>query len=538
MVRVSQWRVILVLVVTAIGIWFSLPNFFPEAQRASLPGFMPKNGVSLGLDLRGGSHLLLEVDMKTLKKERLDTLADDLRTTLRDKPSVGYTGLGVQGDAVIVNVDPLQLAEATKRINKQLVKPVNAGGAALGGSGGQPNYVVTTTPAGAISLSLSDALLESEQTRAVNQSIEVVRKRIDALGTKETSVQRQGEGRIIVQVPGEGDPERIKNLIGKTAKLTFQMVDETVSPADAAAGRVPPISEALPSDNPAEGLVVVKKRALVSGDDLVDAQPSFDQFGESVVSFRFNGRGARLFGQATQVNVNKRFAIVLDGKVLSAPVIREPILGGSGQISGSFTTDTANDLAVLLRAGALPAKLDTIEQRTVGPELGADSIRAGGVATIFAAIAVVVFMGLLYGVFGWFANVALVANMFLLMGIMSVMGSTLTLPGIAGIILTMGMAVDANVLIYERMREEQAHGRNAAMAAEAGFSRALGTILDANITTVLAAAILFQFGAGPVRGFAVTLVIGVLTSVFTSVLVTQCLIGWWFKAAKPKLLPI
>jgi preprotein translocase subunit SecD len=536
MVRVSQWRVILVLVVTAIGLWFSLPNFFPEHQRASLPGFMPKNGVSLGLDLRGGSHLLLEVDMEALKKERLDSLADDLRTTLRTKPSVGYTGLAVQGDAVVAKVDPTQVEEAKSRITKELVKPVSDN--AMTGGGAAANYVVAATPGGDISIRLSRELIANEQLRAVNQSIEVVRKRIDALGTKETSVQRQGEGRIIVQVPGEGDPERIKNLIGKTAKLTFQMVDESVSPADAASGRIPPISEALPSDNPAEGLVVVKKRALVSGDDLVDAQPSFDQYGESVVSFRFNGRGARLFGQATQVNVGQRFAIVLDGKVLSAPVIREPILGGSGQISGSFTVDSANDLAVLLRAGALPAKLDTIEQRTVGPELGADSIRAGMIATILAGIGVIVFMALVYGLFGVFANVALIANMILLMGIMSVIGGTLTLPGIAGIILTMGMAVDANVLIYERMREEQRGGRTAAMAIEGGFNRALGTILDANITTVLAAAILFQFGAGPVRGFAVTLVIGVLTSVFTSVLISQSLIAWWFRVTKPKTLPI
>jgi len=535
MVRVSQWRVILVLVVTAIGLWLSLPNFFSESQRASLPGFLPKNAVSLGLDLRGGSHLLLEVDMKALQKERLEALADDLRTTLRNKPSVGYTGLNVEGDAVIVSVDPAQIEEAKKRIAKDLVKPVDA--AAMGG-GGASNYVVTTTPTGAITMRMSSELIANEQARAVNQSIEVVRKRIDALGTKETSVQRQGEGRIIVQVPGEGDPERIKKLIGQTAKLTFQMVDESVSPADAAAGRIPPISEALPSDNPAEGLVVVKKRALVSGDDLVDAQPSFDQYGESVVSFRFNGRGSRLFGQATQINVNKRFAIVLDGKVLSAPVIREPILGGSGQISGSFTVDSANDLAVLLRAGALPAKLDTLEQRTVGPELGADSIKAGMIATIVAGIGVIIFMALVYGLFGVFANVALIANMILLMGIMSLMGATLTLPGIAGIILTMGMAVDANVLIYERMREEQRAGRNAAMAIDSGFNRALGTILDANITTVLAAAILFQFGAGPVRGFAVTLVIGVLTSVFTSVLISQCLIAWWFRVTKPKTLPI
>ena len=535
MVRVSQWRVILVLVVTAIGLWLSLPNFFSDSQRASLPGFLPKNAVSLGLDLRGGSHLLLEVDMKALQKERLESLADDLRTTLRNKPSVGYTGLNVERDAVIVSVDPAQIEEAKKRIAKDLVKPVDA--AAMGG-GGASNYVVTTAPTGAITMRMSSELIANEQARAVNQSIEVVRKRIDALGTKETSVQRQGEGRIIVQVPGEGDPERIKKLIGQTAKLTFQMVDESVSPADAAAGRIPPISEALPSDNPAEGLVVVKKRALVSGDDLVDAQPSFDQYGESVVSFRFNGRGSRLFGQATQINVNKRFAIVLDGKVLSAPVIREPILGGSGQISGSFTVDSANDLAVLLRAGALPAKLDTIEQRTVGPELGADSIKAGMIATIVAGIGVIIFMALVYGLFGVFANVALIANMILLMGIMSLMGATLTLPGIAGIILTMGMAVDANVLIYERMREEQRAGRNAAMAIDSGFNRALGTILDANITTVLAAAILFQFGAGPVRGFAVTLVIGVLTSVFTSVLISQCLIAWWFRVTKPKTLPI
>ncbi len=537
MVRFAKWRVILVIVATVISVYFALPNFFPENQRANLPGFLPKNGVNLGLDLRGGSYLLLEVDMKTLKKERLDTLADDLRTTLRDKPAIGYTGLGVQGDAVVANVDPTQLEEARKRITKQLVKPIG-GGAALGGGGGDMNYALTTTPDGAITLRLTEQLLEAEQTRAVDQSMEVVRKRIDGLGVKETSVQRQGEGRINVQVPGESDPERIKSLIGKTAKLTFQMVDESVSPADAAAGRVPPISEALPSDNPAEGIVVVKKRALVSGDDLVDAQPSFDQFGESVVSFRFNGRGARLFGQATQANVNKRFAIVLDGKVLSAPVIREPILGGSGQISGSFTTDTANDLAVLLRAGALPAKLDTVEQRTVGAELGQDAIDSGVKAGVVGALLVVAFMILAYGMFGVLACLALVINVTMIIATMSVVGATLSLPGIAGLILTIGMAVDANVIIYERMREEQFNGRGPGMAIDAGFSRALVTIIDSHLTQIGVALILFQFGHGPVRGFAWTLSIGVITSVFTATLVTQYFISIWFRIAKPKKLPI
>jgi protein-export membrane protein SecD len=359
------------------------------------------------------------------------------------------------------------------------------------------------------------------------------------MGTSEVSIQRQGADRINVQAPGMSDPEALKQRIGKTAKMTFHLVDASVSAQDAAQGRAPPGTIILPQDEANEPFVAVRSRAMLTGDDLTDAQPTFDQQrGIPVVSFKFNQRGARIFCQLTQQNTGARFATVLDGKVITAPTINEPICGGSGQISGNFTVETANELSVLLRAGALPAPLTVVEQRTVGAELGQDAINSGAMAGIVGAGLVVAFMILAYGLFGVMACVALVINIAMIMASMSMVGATLSLPGIAGLILTIGMAVDANVIIYERMREEQAHGRGPAMAIDAGFSRALITIIDSHLTQIGVALILFQFGHGPVRGFAWTLSIGVLTSVFTATLVTQLFIAIWFRLARPKKLPI
>jgi protein-export membrane protein SecD len=404
-------------------------------------------------------------------------------------------------------------------------------------NGGGSNMSITSDGQ-QLRLALSEAGLNAESSDAVNAAIEVIRLRIDSLGTREPTILRQGANRIVVQAPGESDPERLKNLIGRTGRLTFQMVDESVPPQEAAAGRVPPGSVLLQGANGAAP-EVVRRRVLVDGSNLVKASVGYDQSNNPAVDFRFDGTGARRFGTATTQNVGKRFAIILDDEVISAPSINEPITTGSGQITGGFTTETASDLVALLRGGALPAPLNVEEQRTVGAELGQDAIEAGRLSTVIAVLAVLIFMVLAYGgLFGGISVIALVINGLLIMAAMSVTQATLTLPGIAGLILTLAVAVDANVLIYERMREEVRAGRSAMAAMEAGFSRAMVTILDANITTLAAALIMFQFGSGPVRGFAWTLTIGVFTSVFTAVLVTQILLAWWFRATRPKTLPI
>jgi preprotein translocase subunit SecD len=390
-----------------------------------------------------------------------------------------------------------------------------------------------------IRLSFSQAAFDATAARAVEQSIEIIRRRIDALGTKEPDIRRQGKDRIMVALPGESDPDRINNLVGQTAKLTFQMVDEGVAPADIAAGRIPPSDELLPSTDNLSPSYVVEKRAVVTGEMLTNASPGFDQnSGGNVVQFRFNGIGARKFADVTAHNIGKKFAIVLDKKVISAPVIQGAIPSGSGQITGHFTTESANDLAVLLRAGALPAPLKVEQQQTVGAELGADAIRAGAISLAIGAVAIFIFIILAYGLFGLFAAVALAVNVLLIIGLMSMTQATLTFPGIAGLILTLAVAVDANVLIYERVRDEAHAGRAPIMALEHGYSRALISIIDANITSAISAIIMFQFGSGPIRGFAWTLLIGVFTSVFTAVIITQLLIGMWFRAKKPKTLPM
>jgi protein-export membrane protein SecD len=537
MLKFPRWRVILVAIVSVLAIAFTLPNMLPESVRAQMPGFLPRTTVNLGLDLRGGSYLLMEVDLKSLEKERLEAEGDVMAKALQDaKPRISYTGRSISAEAARLKViNPADAERAVAAIRK-VHAPTAA--AAITGAAGEPDFLISQSADGYIEARPSKTYIDRQASDAITRSMEVIRRRIDEMGTSEVSIQRQGADRINIQAPGLSDPEALKQRIGTVAKMTFHLVDPSVQPQDAAAGRAPPGTTILPQDNAGEPFVPVRTRALLTGDDLVDSQPSFDQNGAPAVSFKFNGRGARIFCQLTSENPGARFATVLDGKVITAPNINEPICGGSGIIFGNFTVQSANELSVLLRAGALPAPLSVVEQRTVGAELGQDAITSGAMAGIVGTALVVAFMVLAYGLFGFLACLALVINMAMILGAMSIVGATLSLPGIAGLILTIGMAVDANVLIYERMREEQASGRGPAMAIDAGFHRALITIIDSHLTQLIAALILFQFGHGPVRGFAWTLSIGTITSVFTATLVTQLFIAIWFRLVRPKKLPI
>src|SRR5665811_737777 len=485
MLYFTRWKALAIILTALVVCLCAVPNFFSEATVKGWPAWAQRRLV-LGLDLQGGSHILLEVDANAVKKDKLDQVRDDVRRTLREA-KIGYTGLAVRADSAEVRVKETDVQNALAKL-RELSQPLGG----LLGSSGQRSLEVSDAGGGLIRLTVPQAAVTERIRQAVEQSIQIVERRVNQLGTVEPSIQRQGQDRILVQVPGLQDPTRLKELVGKTAKMEFRMVDTTVPPDQAQAGRVPPDSEVLMSSTSPKIPYVIKKQILVSGGDLTDSQPGFDQrSGEPIVSFRFNTAGSRKFAQATSENVGQPFAIVLDNEVISAPVIREPITGGSGQISGSFTVQAANDLAILLRAGALPAPLTVIEERTVGPGLGQDSIEKGELAAYVGSIMVIVFMLLTYRLFGVFANIAVAINVSMIFGVLSLLNATLTLPGIAGIVLTVGIAVDSNVLIYERIREELRGGRNAISAIDAGFKRALSTILDSNITTFIAAAVLF-----------------------------------------------
>ncbi|WJR81604.1 protein translocase subunit SecD [Bradyrhizobium sp. NP1] len=533
MLYFTRWKALGIILTALFVCLCAVPNFFPEAQVKSWPAWAQRRLV-LGLDLQGGSYLLLEIDANSVKKDKLDQIRDDVRRALRDA-KIGYTGLAVKGDAVEVRVSrDTDQATALAKL-RELSQPLGG----LLGSSGQRSLDVTDAGGGLIRLTIPEAAINDRLRQTIEQSIQIVERRVNELGTVEPLIQRQGNDRILVQVPGLQDPTHLKELLGRTAKMEFRMVDTSVSPDQAQAGRVPPDSEVLMSASSPKVPYVIKKQVLVSGGDLTDAQPGFDQrTNEPIVSFRFNTAGSRKFAQATTENVGQPFAIVLDKEVISAPVIREPITGGSGQISGNFTVQAANDLAVLLRAGALPAPLTVVEERTVGPGLGQDSIDKGELAAYVGSIMVIVFMLVTYRLFGVFANVAVVINVAMIFGLLSLLNATLTLPGIAGIVLTVGIAVDSNVLIYERIREELRGGRNAISAIDAGFKRALATILDSNITTFIAAAVLFYIGTGPVRGFAVTLGIGIITTVFTAFTLTRLIVAWWVRWKRPQTVPI
>jgi len=533
MLYFTRWKALAIILTALVVCLCAVPNFFPEATVKGWPAWAQRRLV-LGLDLQGGSYLLLEVDSNYVKKEKLEQIRDDIRRTLRDA-KIGYTGLAVRNDAVEVRISRESDAPTALAKLRELSQPLGG----LLGSSGQRSVEVTYAGGGLIRITVPQAAITERVRQTIEQSIQIVERRVNQLGTVEPVIQRQGQDRILVQVPGLQDPSRLKELLGKTAKMEFRMVDTTVPPDQAQQGRVPPDSEVLMSSTSPKTPYVIKKQILVSGGDLTDAQPGFDQrSGEPIVSFRFNTSGSRKFAQATSENVGQPFAIVLDNEVISAPVIREPITGGSGQISGSFTVQQANDLAILLRAGALPAPLTVIEERTVGPGLGQDSIEKGELAAYVGSIMVIVFMLVTYRLFGVFANVAVAINVAMIFGVLSLLNATLTLPGIAGIVLTVGIAVDSNVLIYERIREELRGGRNAISAIDAGFKRALSTILDSNITTFIAAAVLFYIGTGPVRGFAVTLGIGIITTVFTAFTLTRLIVAWWVRWKRPQTVPI
>jgi len=531
MLYFQRWKIALILFVALAGIVATIPNFFSAETVASWPNFLPKRQIVLGLDLRGGAHLLLEVNRDSLIKDRVQTLEGDVRQTLRDQ-RIGYRGLDARGQVVSFTLRDSADGEKAMTALKPLSAPVQSG---LFGQG-TLNEVELAQAGDRITATLTDDGIEARMRSAVSQSVQVLDRRLNALGTTEPSIQAQGSERILVQVPGLQDTAQLKAILGQTARMTFHMECSEQS----SDGVTPPAGcEKVESATAGEPPVMVETRALLSGDDLADAQPSFhQQTGQPIVTFRFNTRGARIFADVTQQNVGRRFAVVLDDKYITAPVIRDAILGGSGLIEGNFTVESATNLSVLLRAGALPADLTIVEERTVGPSLGQDSIRAGQIAALVALGAVVFFMVVCYGILGFFADIAMVVNTFLMFGIITVTGATLTLPGIAGIVLTMGMAVDANVLIYERMREENRLGRSTIASFETGFSRAFATIIDSHLTALIAAIALFALGSGPIRGFAVAFAIGIISTLFTAYLMTRLIVATWVRYARPKTVPL
>lgn len=526
MLHFSKFRITCILGTCLLALLFAFPTFLSEQDRTHLPEFMGERTVSLGLDLQGGSYLLLEVDFEDYLKEQMTNLLRDIRKTLRTQ-SIGYKDLKATEANItftLREVDGTDIAAILREVDQDLTVEQ------LGES---------------ITVTYSEQQMKLKKQQLLGQSLEIVNRRVNETGTREPIIQRQGDDRILLQVPGLKDPEHLKSLLGKTAKLSFHLINNSVTPDDIEAGIVPPGTRLISGDENSTSRqgarptrYAVFAYADVSGDMLVDAQTTFDQNNEPVVAFRFNSVGGTKFAKITADNVGKPFAVVLDNKVITAPVIQSPILGGNGIISGNFTAKTANDLALLLRAGALPAPLKILEERTVGPSLGSDSIAAGAKACVAGLLFVMLFMALNYGLFGLFSNVALIVNGILLFALMALLNATLTLPGIAGIVLTLGMAVDTNVLIFERMREEKRNGKGLISAIESGFKMAFATIIDAHVTTFAAALLLYIFGTGAVKGFAVTLSIGIASSLFTAILFTRLLIVLWLKRSKPKDLPI
>jgi preprotein translocase subunit SecD len=532
MLDFPRWKIWLVIVTLVVGVALAVPTFLPERLTAGWPAALHPR-VNLGLDLSGGSHILLEASTDDVARQRLANMEEQVRTELRrNSPRIAIGDISTRDGRLSFFVrDPAQVDAAVERLR-----------ALTQGAGltGQRDFNVEVRDGKTIVMTPTAAGLDAAVESAMEVATEVIRKRIDELGTREPTIIRQGANRIVVQVPGLQDPTALKNLLGQTAKLEFKLVDTTANAAEVAQGRAPIGSEVLEYADAGKGgaRIAVRRQLMVSGEDLIDAKQEFSPQGnEPVVSITFNGAGGRKFGRVTSENVNKPFAIILDNKVLSAPNINEPILGGRAQISGSFTVDSANQLAIALRSGKLPVALTVVEERTVGPDLGADSIRKGVIACTVATLAVLLFMMVTYGRFGVYANLALVLNIFLIVGIMALLNATLTLPGIAGFVLTIGAAVDANVLINERIREEQRRGRGIIQTIETGYKEASRAIFDANITNVIAAALMFQFGSGPIKGFAVVLTIGIVTSVFTAVTVSRLFVHFWLRK-RPTVLHI
>lgn len=519
MFNYPKWKITLIGLITAAGLFFCVPNFLSKSEQAKLPEWWKP--LTLGLDLQGGSQLLLQVDLKQVINDQMNALMEATRIALREK-GIRYTGLSVEDGVMTVKItkdDQIDRAkELLRRIDKGSLEVVSEGNV--------------------LTIHFMEIAVNRMNSAAVEQSIEIVRRRIDQLGTREPSIMRQGADRIQVQLPGVENPNEVKKLLGKTAKMSFHFVDEKTTLADARRGKISPDSRVVPGAEDSDAaFYVIERKSIVGGEHLTDARADFQE-NQPVVAFRFNSFGSKRFGAATRENVGRRLAIVLDGKVITAPEVKSAITGGNGIISGNFTIQSASDLALMLRAGALPAPLNVVEERIVGPGLGTDSIEAGRMACLIGMGLILIFVVATYGLFGLFADIALILNIIMLIGVMSGLGCTLTLPGIAGIALTMGMAVDANVLIYERMREEQALGRSVLNTVEAGFANAYSAIFDSNLTSFFAGIILIWLGNGPVRGFGVTMCLGLLTSVFTSVCVTRVLILAWIKYAKPKELNI
>jgi preprotein translocase subunit SecD len=526
MMYFGRFKTWLVLGLCALGVLLALPNVLPDA------GWLGGRTIRLGLDLRGGSYLLMQVDMGAVVKERLDGLAESARRAL-DRAGARPFTVATQAahNRLLAKIsDPAKLDAAMAALRSLATTESNS-------LTGRPDLDVTQTPEGA-AITLSQAALTARATAAVQQSIEIVRRRIDGSGVVDPTIAREGTDRIVVQLPGIEDPNRIKELLGKTARMTFRLVDDNVD-ANAPGAVPPPGVDFLALEGPPGGKIAVRRHVDVDGADLTDARPGQNsQTGQWVVNFTFDSVGTRRFAEVSSANVGHRFAIVLDNVVISAPVIRDAITGGRGEISGNFTASSATDLAVLLRAGALPAPLTVVEERSIGPELGADAIRAGAYSLAVGFVLVIGFMGTFYGLFGWMANIALIVNLILMVAILSLLQATLTLPGMAGILLTLGMAVDSNILINERIREETRRGRTPLNAMEVGFRRAYTTIIDSNATAFLAHVMLFIFGAGPVRGFAVTITVGIVTTLFTATMLVRLMMVKWYVATRPALLPV
>ena len=543
MLQISGFKQALIWLTVAAGLLLALPNAFYNRVEAhndavatgaadgAWPSFLPSNLVNLGLDLRGGAHLLAEVQVSDVYATVMDATWPSVRDTLAaERDVVGFvTREDSPPDELRVRISNPEGAARALELARGLARPITS----LTGVGSTDIEVSAQGPV--LTIRLSEAERQAVDERTMQQSLEIIRRRIDEVGTREPTIQRQGNDRILVQVPGVGSAQEVKDIIGTTAQLTFQPVIGRAGSASDSPGTG---NEILPSIDEPGTFYVLGRAAVVTGEELVDAQPAFDQNGQPAVNFRFNVSGARKFGDYTLENIGRPFAIVLDDEVISAPVIQSHIPGGSGIITGNFTVEESTNLAVLLRAGALPAELTFLEERTIGPELGQDSIDAGKMAAIVGAGLVILFMGMTYGLFGWFANLALIINMCLIFGVLSLIGATLTLPGIAGIVLTAGIAVDANVLVFERIREELKTAKGPARAIELGYERALSAIIDGNLTTFITACILYILGSGPVRGFAVTLGLGIITSVFTAIFVTRAIIAIWFAWRRPRTVEV